>query len=147
LAAQAPGSISPPKGKELVEDEDPSEGESDPPPTTHVKAKHKRDPNTLGRDMYKSMDGSALMAIGMSYLFLFFWRLELNGNAGMLLQEYISDSLIPRIPIGWEEEMLKAQKGNAEGQEDEEVGGEIDGEGSGISKDVTSDDEMDDDSE
>lgn len=57
----------------------------------------------------------------------------------MLLQEYIADLVVPRIPDGWEEEMLNAQRGNAEDQEEK-----IDGEGSGIREDVTSDDEVED---
>jgi hypothetical protein len=71
------------------------------------------------------------------------------GDIGMLLQEYIADLLIPRIPDGWEEEMLHAQKGSTEDEDGEEVGGEIDKERLATSKDVTSDDsdEMEDSSE
>jgi hypothetical protein len=58
----------------------------------------------------------------------------------MLLQEYIADLLTPRIPDGWEEEMQKAQKGNAEDEDEDEVGGEINKERLATSKDVTSDD-------
>jgi hypothetical protein len=73
LAAQAPGSISPHKkaiANEADEDEDDDDDddsgdEHEPPSTTYKRQKHKSDPNTLGRDMYKSMDGSALMAIGL----------------------------------------------------------------------------------
>lgn len=67
MAAQAPGSISPAKrvvDMELAEDDASLGGEDDCPSTPHLKLKHKGDPSTLGRDMYRSMDGSALMAIG-----------------------------------------------------------------------------------
>ncbi|KAG6806266.1 hypothetical protein H0H92_011990, partial [Tricholoma furcatifolium] len=43
--------------------------------------------NIYRKDMYKVLDGSALMAIGM------------------LMQEYVSRTLEPRVPDGWEEMM------------------------------------------
>ncbi|KAF7356702.1 hypothetical protein MVEN_01004900 [Mycena venus] len=56
-----------------------AEAEADPPPKT--KPEHRR-------DMYKTMDGSALLAIGM------------------LLQEHIARILTSRIPDGWEQGAL-----------------------------------------
>ncbi|KAL0950355.1 hypothetical protein HGRIS_010323 [Hohenbuehelia grisea] len=45
----------------------------------------------LHRDMYKSMDGSALVAIGM------------------LMQEYVAGLLTPLVPDGWSEELARSQ--------------------------------------
>ncbi|KAF8216355.1 hypothetical protein K438DRAFT_1797085 [Mycena galopus ATCC 62051] len=65
------------KEKLLTEDANSDEEgpDADPPPKTAALQR---------RDMYKTMDGSALLAIGM------------------LLQEHIARLLTPRIPDGWE---------------------------------------------
>ncbi|KAJ7449576.1 hypothetical protein FB451DRAFT_1102497 [Mycena latifolia] len=61
---------------------------------------------TRRRDMYKRMDGSALLAIGM------------------LLQEHVARILSPRIPDGWEQSILE----RPEDEEDEDDGDGEDGE-------------------
>ncbi|KAK7030733.1 hypothetical protein R3P38DRAFT_2930205 [Favolaschia claudopus] len=50
------------------------------------------------RDMYKTMDGSALLAIGM------------------LLQEHIGQLLTPKIPDGWEQDALDGLDDETEGE-------------------------------
>ncbi|KAG6917667.1 hypothetical protein DXG01_001642 [Tephrocybe rancida] len=59
------------------------------------------------KDMYKTLDGSALMVIGQ----------------GMLMQEYVARILEARIPDGWEDMMREAyavQEDETEGIEDDE---------------------------
>ena len=59
-------------------------------------------------DMYKALDGSALVAIGTSILADCTREAERRGSPGMLLQEHISALLNSNIPLGWEEEMEAA---------------------------------------
>lgn len=59
-------------------------------------------------DMYKALDGSALVAIG-GLIFAKFIHLNLNQTSpGMLLQEFVSTLLKPNVPPGWEKEMEAA---------------------------------------
>jgi hypothetical protein len=59
-------------------------------------------------DMYKALDGSALVAIG-GLIFAKCTHQNLNQSSpGMLLQELVSTLLKPNVPPGWEEEMEAA---------------------------------------
>jgi hypothetical protein len=59
-------------------------------------------------DMYKALDGSALVAIG-GLIFAKFIHLNLNQTSpGMLLQELVSTLLKPNVPPEWEKEMEAA---------------------------------------
>ncbi|KAF9498872.1 hypothetical protein BDN71DRAFT_1587218 [Pleurotus eryngii] len=73
---------------EGVDDEDDEEEEEDPSPP-RKRFRYSRE-KYMFRDMYKIMDGSSLMAIGM------------------LLQEHVAQLLTPKIPEGWEEAMMLA---------------------------------------
>ncbi|KAJ3553656.1 hypothetical protein NM688_g3491 [Phlebia brevispora] len=56
-----------------------------------IRARQRRNDHT-SIDMYKMLDGSALMAIGL------------------LLQEFVMAEVSQRVPEGWEEEMIRAQE-------------------------------------
>jgi hypothetical protein len=59
-------------------------------------------------DMYKALDGSALVAIG-GLIFAKVHTLEPESRPpGMLLQELVSTLLKPNVPPGWEKEMEAA---------------------------------------
>ncbi|KAL4264521.1 hypothetical protein AB1N83_004165 [Pleurotus pulmonarius] len=79
-------------------EEDNDDGEDSSP--ARKRARRRRE-KYLFRDMYKIMDGSSLMAIGM------------------LLQEHVAQLLAPKIPEGWEEAMMLAEDEGEEGDENE----------------------------
>ncbi|KAF7432641.1 hypothetical protein PC9H_004583 [Pleurotus ostreatus] len=85
--------------EEVEDDEDDDEEEEDPsPPRKRVRYSKEK---YMFRDMYKIMDGSSLMAIGM------------------LLQEHVAQLLTPKIPEGWEEAMILAQNEDEEAADEE----------------------------
>ncbi|KAJ7504516.1 hypothetical protein B0H11DRAFT_1982756 [Mycena galericulata] len=92
--------------KEQLEQEDANSDQDDGPGSETAndtdpqpqKAKNK----TQRRDMYKTLDGSALLAVGM------------------LLQEHIARMLAPNIPDGWEQDIL--EQGSEEGEDSEDDG-------------------------
>ncbi|KAJ6493685.1 hypothetical protein C8R47DRAFT_418403 [Mycena vitilis] len=101
-------------GANSGEEEGP-DASTDPPQTTHLDRR---------RDMYKTMDGSALLAIGM------------------LLQEHIARVLTARIPDGWEQGELD---GYEDGGEDDETSGGHDLEEEGEDEDTGEVDDEDED--
>lgn len=68
----------------------------------NVRKKHQQ-------DMYKVMDGTALMALGpfISYSVL---GLSMAVVSGMLLQEHVARLVQGKVPDGWEEEMQRADE-------------------------------------
>ncbi|KAJ6591708.1 hypothetical protein DFH09DRAFT_182353 [Mycena vulgaris] len=91
------------KAQEEAQDEDANSGDEEGPPENGVDPPERIFFGGRRRDMYKTMDGSALLAIGM------------------LLQEHVSRMLSPRIPDGWEQSMLDYSANEDEEVEVEEV--------------------------
>ncbi|THU91043.1 hypothetical protein K435DRAFT_863757 [Dendrothele bispora CBS 962.96] len=80
------------------------------------KSKVKRKQNRI-TDMYKTMDGSALMVIGKKPApsdLSFFGIVDHFGTIGMLLQEHVSENLRPRIP-----ELARPGDGDEDGEKEE----------------------------
>ncbi|PFH50404.1 hypothetical protein AMATHDRAFT_47903 [Amanita thiersii Skay4041] len=75
------------------------------------------------QDMYKVMDGSALMVLGM------------------LVQEYVVRMVRPGVPPGWIEEMMVLARGGVEGSDEEGRVGEGSGEESGEDEELEEEEE------
>ncbi|KAJ7115829.1 hypothetical protein C8R44DRAFT_215063 [Mycena epipterygia] len=104
--------------KAKLQDEENSDEEEDPVEEADSGQQKSRQTEERKRDMYKTMDGSALLAIGM------------------LLQEHVGRILAPRIPDGWE------QRGS-----EEEEGDEGDGEGDDPDEEDDREDDQDEEEE
>ncbi|KAJ6581369.1 hypothetical protein B0H19DRAFT_1114881 [Mycena capillaripes] len=105
--------------KEKPRPQDASSGEEEPAPDADTDPpKTQKDRR---RDMYKVMDGSALLAIGTSTSSQLFYCV--NSVQGMLLQEHIARMLAPRIPDGWEQGIL--DESEEEEEEEEPPNGEV----------------------
>ena len=89
-------------------DEDMDENDEEAGPWKKAKKKGKMSikekKKYLRRDMYKVLDGSALLAIG-DFLFCFHKFSILIYPTGMIVQYHTASLLNTRIPEGWEEEM------------------------------------------
>ena len=90
------------------EDKDDSEEDEEYEDTSRKEKKlSKRDQGPRFRDMYKVFDGSALMAIGLSFSHL----VPPNADSlyvGMIVQEHVTRLLEPRVPDGWEDSVRTA---------------------------------------
>ncbi|KAF8076864.1 hypothetical protein FPV67DRAFT_1715388 [Lyophyllum atratum] len=87
---------------------------------------------THPKDMYKVLDGSALVAIGLSSDYRSYRLItnNLDETIGMLMQEYVARMLEVRIPDGWEDMIQQAYanvKEDTPEAEDEEDFGNIEG--------------------
>lgn len=110
--------------EEDEEEEDSNEFGASKKKASNVKGEGKTKKNKEGkkkhlqRDMYKVLDGSALVAIGTyaNALLLHCPLVNVTTVVGMLLQHHTASLLQTRIPHGWEDEMeLEMEHAGGEG--------------------------------
>ena len=115
MAAQKAGKDDKMDGEEEDSDEpDSSEAEGTDSDNESTVSKSRKAPRIArrtkqlaGTDMYKTFDGSALMAIGAAVLLL--CSQSLMSQLGMLLQHHVEGLVKLRIPEGWTEAMLEEE--------------------------------------
>ncbi|KAI0066392.1 hypothetical protein BV25DRAFT_1835462 [Artomyces pyxidatus] len=83
------------------------------------------DASDMVQDMYKALEGSALMAIGAFDPYGFCRKLII-ATLGMLMQEFVAGLVKPNIPVGWEEEYGDREQNTGDSDHDTEgVGGAV----------------------
>ncbi|KAL0579899.1 hypothetical protein V5O48_002070 [Marasmius crinis-equi] len=93
--------------EEKEEDEDEEDEGND------KKKRRKVDRNPV-IDMYRTMNGSALMALGASLFITHYFHVptQITALSGMLVQEHIAEVLRPRIPDDWEDGVQEFESDN-----------------------------------